>query len=161
MTKRLGKGQGEGMMWETVRIVSDAVEKSMSDKDREALQAKLYGILSGGHYDEDFATEAVSKMYYVDSDGNKRRAPYWTIPQVNEIYESVKGNFPEAYNEWDFYVTFQMVASDMWKLIHDWWPDITQEEFAEKISDATVNWLNDEDDPYGDKKIWCYLHPTR
>lgn len=158
MTKRLGKGQGEGMMWESVRLISEAVEKGMSEKDRGELFSKMYGLLSGGHFDEEHATEAVAKMYYTDKDKEKRYAPYWTIPQIVEIYESVSDDIPSAYNEWDFYVAFNMVASDNWRLLHEWWPSITPEQFAEKITDLTVNWLSDEDNPYGNTKIWSYLN---
>ena len=130
----------------------------MSGKEKEALFSKLYGMLSGGHFDEEHATEAVAKMYYTDKDGEKRYAPYWTIPQIEEIYEDERGEFPATYNGWDFYVAFNMVASDNWRLLHEWWPSITPEQFAEKITDLTVNWLADEDNPYGDKKIWGYLN---
>ena len=89
MTKRLGKGQGESMMWDTVKVVSEFVDHKMSDKDKDEMMAKLHGMLSGGHFDEDYAVEAVTKMYYMDKDGTKRFAPYWTIPEVAEVYESV------------------------------------------------------------------------
>ena len=158
MTKRLGKGQGEGMMWETVRIISDAIDKDMSDKGKEALYAKMYGALSGGHYDEEHAMEAVSKMYYVDKDGNKRYAPYWTIPQVQDVYENVKDRIPSEYNEWDFFVTMQMEMSDKRMLLESWWPGISGDEIAEKVADLSVCWLNDPDNPYGTKKVWGYLH---
>ena len=158
MTKRLGKGQGEAMMWDTVRIISDAVENDMSDKAKEQLYAKMYGALSGGHYDEDHAIDAVSKMYYVDPDGEKRHAPYWTIPQVDAVYESVKDEIAEPYNEWDFYVAFNMIAAKEWNLYKKWWPSISMEEIAEKVTDSTVNWLNDDDNPFGKRKVWGYLH---
>lgn len=158
MTKRLGKGQGESVMWDTVKIVSEAVEQGMSEKDKEALMAKIYGMLSGGHFDEDHATEIVAKMYYEDKDGEKRHAPYWTIPQISEIYESVKDEIPAACTEWDFYVAFNMVAADHWCLLHEWWPSLTQEQFIERIKDLTVNWLDDEDSADADKKVWNYLH---
>lgn len=157
ITKRLGSGKGESMMWDTLKVVSEAVDNGFSEKDKAVLMSQIYGMLSGGHFDEDYAVEAVEKMYYTDKDGQKRGAPYWTIPQVTEIYDSVKSEIPKAYNEWDFYVAFNMLASDNWCLIHKWWPNITPEQFAEKITDLTVNWLDDEDNPYGDKKVWGYL----
>lgn len=158
MTKRLGKGQGEGMMWETLRIVSDAVEHGMGEKDKSALLSKIFGALSGGHYDEDHATEAVSKMYYIDNDGNKRYGPYWTIPQIQEVYEGVKDKIPEEYNEWDFFVVMQMEMSDKRMLLEKWWPGISGDELAEKVADLAISWLNDPDSPYGTRKIWGYLH---
>lgn len=161
MTKRLGQGQGEGMMWDTVRVVSDAVEASMSDKDKAALMAKIYGMLSGGHFDEERAIEAVSKMYYTDKDGVKRYGPYWTIPEVAEIYESIRDQIPDEYNEWDFFVTMQMCMSDYRPLLERWWPRIDASELAEKVRDLSVNYLADEDNPYGARKIWCYLNPAK
>ena len=146
------------MMWGTLRIVSDAVERGLSEKDKAVLMEKIYGMLSGGHFDEEHALDVVSGMYYTDEGGEKRHAPYWTIPQVAEVYESVKDEIPEAYNEWDFFVTMQMCAADNWRLVHKWWPGISDGQFAEKIAEMAVNWLSDEDNPYGDKKIWGYLH---
>ena len=130
----------------------------VSDKAKAALFAKMYGMLSGGHYDEEHAIEAVAKMFYKDKDGDKRTAPYWTIPDIEDIYESVKDDIPAAVNEWDFYVAFNMVASDSWMLLHEWWPSISAEQFAEKITDLTVNWLNDDDSPNENTKIWSYLN---
>ena len=145
-------------MWDTLRIVSDAIEAKMSDKDKAELNAKIYGMLSGGHFDEEHAMEAVSKMYYTDKDGAKRYAPYWTIPQVEEVYESVKEEIPEAYNEWDFFVVMQMQKADLCPLFQKWWPNATPEQMDEKFAQSAVNWLNDEDNPYGEKKAWGYLH---
>lgn len=158
MTVRLGKGQGEGMMWDTVKAVSEAVDAGMSEKDKEALMARIYGMLSGGHFDEDHAVEAVSKMGYVDKDGDKRSAPYWTIPEVSDVYESVKDRIPSCYNEWDFYVTMNWCMSRYRMLLEDWFPKIDAEELAVRLSDLAVNFLSDEDSPFGKKKIWGYLH---
>ena len=159
MTKRLGKGQGESMMWDTVKVVSEFVDHKMSDKDKDEMMAKLHGMLSGGHFDEDYAVEAVTKMYYIDKEGTKRFAPYWTIPEVAEVYESVEGKIPKDYNEWDWYVTMQMVMSDNRTLLERWWPDIDMKTLTEKVKEMAVCWLNDPDSPYGTRKIWEYLHP--
>lgn len=51
-----------------------------------------------------------------------------------------------------------MVAADHWRLLHEWWPSLTQEQFIERIKDLTVNWLDDEDSADADKKVWNYLH---
>ena len=159
MTKRLGKGQGEDMMWDTVKVVSEFVEGRMSDKDKDAMMNKLYGMLSGGHFDEDHAVDAVTKMYYIDKDGTKRYAPYWTIPDVEEIYETIEAKIPKDYNEWDWYVTFNMIMSDHRMLLEKWWPGLDMKGIAEKVTDLSVCWLSDPDSPYGTKKIWEYLHP--
>jgi len=87
----------------------------------------------------------------------EHRAPYWTETAVHEIYDSVRNRI-HPYNEWDFYVTMNMIASDNWCLLHDWFPDMDDAEFASKVTDMAVNWLDDPDNPYGDAKIWGYLN---
>ena len=139
ITKRLSNGKGESVMWETIKMVSGAVENSMPDKDKSELMSKVYGMLSGGHFDEDHAVDVVSKMYYIDKDRSKRYGPYWTIPQVMEVYEKVKERIPSAYNEWDFFVTLQMQKSDMCPLLQHWFPNATAEEMDAKLVELAVN----------------------
>ena len=155
--KTYGKGKGEDMMWKTVALISDAVELEMTEESRRALLADIYGLMSGGHYNEEFAMACVAKMYFVDKAGNKHHAPYWSTDQVREVYTMAKGNIPQQYNFWDFFVTFNMVASDNWLLYHEWWPDMTEAMARQKFGEAAVNWLNDQDWK-SDSKIWDYLH---
>lgn len=50
-----------------------------------------------------------------------------------------------------------MIASDYWTTYHEWWPDITPELFAQKVTEATLAWLADPDWE-GEAKIWRYMH---
>jgi hypothetical protein len=59
---------------------------------------------------------------------------------------------------WDFYVTVQMNHSDNINLINQWFNNISKEELNDKIIDMSINWLNDEDNPFGDHKIWGYFN---
>jgi hypothetical protein len=59
---------------------------------------------------------------------------------------------------WDFYVTVQMIHSDNINLINQWFNNISKEELNDKIIDMSINWLNDEDNPFGDHKIWGYFN---
>ena len=155
--KTYGKGKGEGMMWQSVEIISDSVEKHLSQEEKEELIADIYGLMSDGHYNEWYAKECVSKMYYVDKDGKKHYAPYWPQDAVHDIYEKNKSKIPSSYNEWDWCVTFNMIASDNWNIIHEWWPEISEGLFAQKITEMTINWLSDPD--FDSKsKIWDYMH---
>ena len=156
-TKKYSTGKGEGTMWKTVAIISEAVEKSMSEQDQKALLRKMYSAMAECHYNEEFAREDVAKMYYVDEDGIERYAPYWTESQIRDVYESVREEIPE-YNMWDFYVTMQMVKSDNCPLLRRWFPDASPSEMDEKFVELAVNWLNDSDNPYGSGKIWHYLN---
>lgn len=161
MTKKYGAGKGDSMMWETLAIVSDAVESSMPEKERSSLERKIYGKLSGGHYNEQYALEDVEKMSYRDPrTGLTHKAPYWPSDTVRGIYEIQKNNL-RGYNCWDFYVTLNMVASDNVPLLDKWFPSMDMKERDQRLVEMAVNWLNDDDNPYGDTKIWCYLNPAK
>ena len=158
MIKARGTGKGEETMWRSVAIISDSIEKHYTPEAKSELMSEIYGLMSGGHFDEHYAPACVAKMYYTDEDGEKHYAPYWSEPQIRAIYNQVAKSIPDTYTFWDFYVTFNMVASDNWVLIHKWFPSITEAEFAEKITDLAVAWLDDPDNPYRESKVWKYLH---
>lgn len=154
--KVYGKGKNENDMWATTEIISDAIEQSMPENERKTLYEKIYGYLSEGHYDENFAKEAIAHMFYNSKDGQKHSAPYFTDSTINEIYGKIKDKI-RGYNVWDFAVTLNMVASDYHNLIIEWFPDADAEARIEKYTALAVNWLSDED-WQGKNKIWCYLH---
>ena len=157
MIKTYGKGKGEDMMWKSVHIISDTVEKNFTDEQKNKLNMDIYGLMSDGHFNEWYAKEMIYKMFYVDKNGKEHYAPYWPQDAVHELYEKSKAKIPSTYNVWDWCVTFNMIASDNWNLYHEWWPEITEAGFAQKVTDATVNWLHDPDYP-SKSKIWDYLH---
>ena len=154
--KDSGAEQGVDVMWETTRVISDAIEESMPEEAKEELYAKLYGHLSNGHYNEEFAMHAVEEMFYTDEIGNAHYAPYWTIAVVKEWYDSVKAEIPN-YNLYDFYVTINMIASDNHNLLVKWFPSDTAEDREKKYVALAVNWLKDED-WHEHNKIWHYLN---
>ena len=154
--KKYGTGNGEAMMWKSVELISEAVDKSMPEAAKERLVADVYGLMSGGHYNEEYAMRCVSGMYYIDGNGTKRYAPYWTKEQVGTFFADVSEEIPD-YNEWDYFVTFNMLASDNWVLFHEWWPGISAEDFAQKIAELSLTWLSDKDWK-GSTKIWDYMH---
>ena len=160
LTKKYGNGRGEDTMWKALSAVSEAVDSSMDETARHCLLRKVYAAMSDGHYDRDFAKEDVAKMYYADASGVRHSAPYWTEEQMQNTYSRMKGKIP-AYNVWDFCVTMNMVASDNWTLLHDWFPNMDMGVFSSKVAEMAVNWLNDPDSPYGTRKIWDYLNPSR
>ena len=157
LTKKYGEGKGEAMMWSTVQVISDHIEKAMSDEDRHRLLREIYGMMSGGHYDDELAEADAAKLYYKDKAGTKHYAPYWTPQVVRPIYESVKGDIP-GYTFGDFYVTLNMVASDQWPIIERWFPNATPQERDQKFVELAVNWLRDPDAKDADHKIWSYIN---
>ena len=59
------------------------------------------------------------------------------------------------YNKWDFEVALNMIKSDNYPLLKEWFPD--EKDLMGRILELTINWLNDEDNPYGDAKVWGYF----
>ena len=157
LTKKYSNGKGEDMMWKTLSIVSDAVESSMSEEDKKCMLRKVYGAMSDGHYNEEFAQEDVAKMFYKGPDGKDHRAPYWTVEQVRDVYASVSRQIPD-YNFWDFYVTLQMTKADNCPLLTRWFPNATADEKDKMLVEMAVNWLDDPDSPSAGHKIWSYLN---
>ena len=158
MIKKYGAEGGESTMWHSVKIISDAIDRHLDEAQADALVSEVYGYMSGGHFDEHYAKQCVQEMYYTDRAGNKNYGPFWTPEQVQEFYDDAKADIPEAYNFWDWYVAFNMLASDTWTLLHKWFGNMDADDHAEKVADLTVSWFHDPDNPYDDHKIWGYLH---
>lgn len=154
--KSNSNGKGEGLMWSSVELISKFVDEHMDESDKDKLMCKVFGLMSGGHYNEEFAEKQISKMYYQDKGGRKHKAPYWSEEEVEDIYEEIKSRIP-SYNLYDFIVTMNMKGSDEWYLIHSWFPDITPDQFTKKVAESALNWLMDEDWPTK-SKIWDYFN---
>ena len=158
LTKKYGEGKGEGTMWSTLSLVSDAIESTMAPSEKNALIRKVYGVMSGKHYNEDFANEDIAKMYYTDEDGNKHYGPYWPDDAVREIYNEHKSEIPD-YNFWDFAVVMNMIKSDYLPLLDEWFPEDDEATRNERITRLATNWLQDPDNPLGTTtKAWCYFN---
>lgn len=157
MIKKNGSGKGEEMMWQSVAVISDFMEKHLADDAKAELMADVYGLMSEGHYNEDYAHKCVEKMYYAEG-GEKVYAPYWSDQQLRAVYEKVSPKIPESYTFWDFYVTMNMIASDDYLILHKWFPNMDADMFTAKVTDLAVSWLDDPDNPYGESKIWGYMH---
>ena len=157
MIETYGKGRGEGKMWESVKVISEAVDHDMDEESKERLMRKIYCVMSGGHYNEEFAREDVAKMHYKDMDGKTHYGPYFTREKVASVYETVKDAIPE-YNMWDFYVVMNMVKSDNCNLLSQWFPEATDTEREKRLIELAINWLSDDDSPMGKEKAWRYFN---
>lgn len=150
-------GEGSDKMWCTTRILSDAVEEFVPEKQKDLLKKRVYYSSFGGHFNRDFANESIAKFYYTDPSGVKYVAPYWTEQELRGIYDAVKSEIP-AYNFYDFEVTINMVKSDNCNKLKKWFPRASDGELLEKLVEEAINYLKDDDNPYGDEKIWKYLN---
>ena len=120
-------------MWTTLELVSDAIESSMDKASKHKLLRALYGKMSGGHYDKDYAMMDTSKMYYRDAEGERHAAPYWEVEDVRAVYDDVKDEIPD-YNFWDFFVTINMVKSNLCSLLEAWFPGEPKAERTQRLS---------------------------
>ena len=157
LTKTYGKGQGEGMMWDTVRIISDFIEHSVDPKAKHDLLREIYGHMSGKHYNQDYAIEDTSKMFYVDSSGQRHAAPYWSDEQIREVYDSVKREIP-GYNFWDFHVALNKKAAENIMLLSRWFPGLTKEDLNNKLVEMTLLWMQSPADAEKGTMVWDALN---
>lgn len=156
ITKKYGEGKGESTMWSTLSLVSDAVD-TLPHAEKEALVRKVYGVMSGKHYNEEFAKEDIAKMYYKDDQGVKHYAPYWPDSDLRALYEEHIDEIP-GYNLWDWMVVMNMIKSDNCNVLSEWFPDDDEDMRNEHIVRLALNWLQDEDNPFGSSKAWCYFN---
>lgn len=137
-----------------IELLTKEIERYIPASEYERLAKDIYELSQGKHFDEYFAKEQISKMYY-EENGIKHYAPYWD--DVTSLYTINKKRLIYPYNKWDFEVALNMIKSDNCPLLKEWFPNASKEELQNKIVDLTINWLNDPDNPYGDSKVWGYF----
>lgn len=138
-------------------VVSDFVERCATTEEKKRLMKRVYGIVGGGHFNEHFAAEQIAEMYYTESGGSNRYAPYWTESELRDVFDGVKDRV-SPYNLYDFMVVMNMMKSDQYLKLRKWFPGSTEDELFGKIVDEAVNWLDDGDSPFGDTKAWGYFN---
>lgn len=133
-----GKGKGEAVMWESTKAISDFLSpmKETNKEDYWYLMRKVYGIMSGGHYNEDFARYDVAEM--------KPLGEYWSMKQVEDATKGM--SFPSGVTSADRYVAFNAFANDLKGTIED--TDILKTAYAFWFADK--DWV-------GTSKIWDYM----
>lgn len=135
---KYGKGKGEEVMWKSTKVISDFLEpmKDTKKEDYWYLIRKVYGIMSGGHYNEEFAIHDVADMQPLGE--------YWSMKQIEEATKGM--SFPSGVTLCDRYVAFNAFANDLKGALDD-----------EKIlKTAHAFWFADKDWK-GSSKIWEYM----
>lgn len=138
LIEKYGKGKGEAVMWETTKMVSDFI-KPMKETDKQEywrLMREVYGKMSGGHYDEEFAMWDVAQMQPLGE--------HWSMKQIEEATKGM--SFPSGITLCDKYVAFNAFANDLNGVLSD----------EEILKAAHAFWFADKDYK-GNDKIWCYM----
>ena len=161
LVKKYAKGKGETVMWESTKMLSDALAP-MSETHPDKywkLVKDMYALMNGPHYDEDFGRWQIEQMRFTDKGGKLHRAPYWTEEQMRAVYEASKPKLKApGTTMWDFFVALNMIKSDNWCLYKSWWPEADESVLDGKVIEATVNYFDDEDAPHKDSKVWSYFN---
>lgn len=141
-----------------INILASIVEDNDTEQEESKLLRKINCIVLDGHYNSELALEDINKMYYT-LNGKKFNAPYWPVEEVMGIYNSLKNSNPilSVYNFYDFYVALNMIKSDNYKLYKTRFKNYSEEELDKLFIEDTINWLDDDDNPYGNHKIFGYL----
>ena len=144
---KYGKGKGEDVMWKSTKVISDFLYPMKETNKHEywKLMREVYGIMSNGHYNEEFAMHDVSDIEYTNRKGEKKEGAYWTIEQVEEATKTMA--FPSSVNKWDKWVAFNMMRADLCKDMED----------ADIIKATYAFFFKDEDwKPNSSTKVWDY-----
>ena len=135
---KYGKGKGEDVMWKSIKAVSDYLEpmKEVHKEKYWTLIRKVYGEMSGGHYDEEFAEYDVAEMLPLGE--------YWSKKQIDEATKGM--TFAPGVTLCDKYVAFNAFANDLKGALPD----------DEILKGAYAFWFADKDWG-GNDKIWRYM----
>lgn len=153
IVENLADNGGKEML-ELTKVLSEFVEKNVSDKDKEVLLREVYGVVSGGHFNRMYAEEVIGSMYYEDADGTKHYAPYFLEDEVEEIFEEHKDDVSD-YTIFDLSVTLNMLRSDNARFLKKYAKDEAQAK--QMVIDMAVEYLQDPDAPHSHSKVWSYL----
>ena len=135
-------------MVKVTKIIGKFVAMHATEDDLLKLYKEIYGVVGNGHFNDFFAEAQIKDMVFEDAKDVEHRAPYFTMAKTQEIYETVKDEI-RPYNQWDNY-----------NLMKKWFADDSEEQLMDKMVDLSVNWLRDDDNPYGHCKAWGYFHNT-
>ena len=118
--------------------------KAAHDDNYWAQMRDVFGILTDGHYNEDFATHDVSGIEYTDRAGAKHKGAHWSMEQVKEATKDYK--FPAGVNEWDIFVAANALYADLCKRFDD-----------KQVLDAMHSFFFADEDWPGNNKVWHYM----
>lgn len=152
IVKAKSKTADDKVMWESVQMVDDLLEKMKQAhpnmyKDFINDTINLY---YDKHFDSMLADMMVNKMYHSEGkNDNKRKVhgEYYTIDYARKVRND---NRDMPYNEWDWYVLLNMIYHDNICILMDWYPD--EDNYNNKIIDLAINYI--EDDDASDTKLW-------
>lgn len=139
----------EEKMWQSVAKLGEGLA-ALEVTDPNAywrIMRDQHRIMYDGHYSEEMAEHDVAKLRWTTKDGQKGSGAHWTKEQVTAA--TAGRAFPRGVNEWDKWVAYNSMWSDLTK-------ELTDEEI---LKAAWLFYFADEDWHEGKEctKIWDYM----
>lgn len=149
LIEKYGKGKGEAVMWDATKAVSEFIKpmKDTHKKEYWHLMRNVFGMMSNGHYDEEFAIHDVANLEYTDKENKQHKGAYWTCEQTEEMTKGL--TLPASTTKWDVFVALNVFWSDTCKVLT-----------AEQIVAAAFQFFFADEDwnKENGSKIWCYMN---
>lgn len=140
----------EKVMQKSLLIMAEFVE-NMEQENPEIVDSflrEVHGLIYNNHYDEEFAMADVAMLDCTDRTGKRHRGNHWTSEQIEEATKHQ--SFPESVTKWDRFVAYNVIWSDLNKVLTD-----------EQIIEATYYFFFADEDFAGKNKIWSYMNMVR
>lgn len=145
--KLLAKARNAVRMLENNECGLDKVQ------EEAAMRTLDYYMTGNSHFTELSARGCIAQMFYYCGDYEKAYAPFFEYEELKKEYKNVKDVIPD-YNVWDFAVTMNLIYSNHHESVKKW----QKGSLIKRISDLSVEFLNDEDTAHPDDKIWWYMN---
>lgn len=145
--KKNWRNSSEEVMNRSVDLVAELLEEVKDSNPEEYWRfiRKQQGLMSGGHYDEEFARYDVKHMWHTTKHGEKRMGEHWSVEQAKQVMREHGLSAP--INEFDVYVALNAFWHDLSEVI-------TEEGLL--IEAAIAFWFEDDDFKASDK-VWWYM----
>jgi hypothetical protein len=87
--KKNWKSGSEDIMNKSVDMVAELLEemKEVCPKKYWWFIRKQQGLMSGGHYDEEFARYDVKQMWHIDKQGRRVEGEHWSMEQARQVMQ--------------------------------------------------------------------------
>lgn len=142
------KGMTDEKMWASISVLGEGL-KSIEESDPDLYWKIIrdqHKIMNDGHYSQEFAELDVKELQYTDKNGMKHTGAHWTKEEV--VSATQNKTFPTGVNEWDRYVAYNAMYSDLCKKFDD----------SQILEAAYLFYFADEDWKDGSgTKIWDYI----
>lgn len=133
------------------KAIGRYLTRNMSEVEVHHLCTMVYSVIGEGHFDKNFADEAIKDMWYEDSDGTKHMAPFFSDEEIREVFDKHQDDISD-YTIHDLAVTMNLLRSDHHQLLERYSKDA--DELKEMVVIMAIEYLQDPDCLHPTSKIW-------